>query len=552
MRNLIILIIVIIFSIEVKAQFSPRLITFDTVVTKTTNVKSFYIKNPTNKVIQIINARTLTGKFYFNFSPFTINPNDSVIVNVFFNTNHNITYRDFLIFENKGYNSSIINYALATAKYPEPIYAFTQGLFDEQLKTGLRTYTTTGYTNLGYNTARDKMFETIDKYLTNDTIECVYSGVKIKAVNRTEAQNQNFDTEHTYPQSFFNEYEPMRSDLYHLYPTYSVANNARSNYPFGIVVSNITWQMGGSKRGLDSLGTIVFEPRDVHKGNVARSLFYFCVKYNNITPGGFMTARQENVLRLWNNTDTVDWRERRRNDSIAKYQKVRNPFIDHPELVERILSTYSIANRTPVPKISASPYNIVFDTLAINDTISYYLAIMNYGTADLNITSANSSVPQFIVESVSSPISMGQIGYIKIKFKPTAINTTYNGTLTISNSDSTITVDMKGFSNNSVGIKQNTNEIPKETKLYQNYPNPFNPETNIKFQIKNNGNVSLKIYDLLGKEVEILVNEKLNAGVYEIPFSILQFSKNFIASGIYYYKLETNDFVQTKKLVILK
>lgn len=534
------------------AQITPNLISFDTVVTKTTNVKSFYLKNPTNKIIQIINARTLTGKFYFSFSPFNINPFDSVLVNVFFNTNHNITYRDFLIFENKGLKSSIINYSLATAKYPEPIYAFTQGLFDEQLKTGLRTFTTTGYVNLGYNTARDKMFATFDKYLTNDTIECVYSGMKIRAVNRTEAQNQNFDTEHTYPQSYFSENEPMKSDLFHLYPTYNVANNARSNYPFGIVVSNITWQMGGSKRGNDSLGTIVFEPRNVHKGNVARSLFYFCVKYNSITPGGFMFLRQENVLRQWNNSDTVDWRERRRNDSIAKYQKVRNPFIDHPELVERILSTFSVANRTPAPKISASPYNVVFDTLAVNDTSSYYLAVMNYGTANLNITSATSNIPQFTVESIATPVSAGQMGYIRIKFRPTATNQTYSGTLTILNSDSTITVSLKGFSNSSIGIHQISGEVPKETKLFQNYPNPFNPETRIKFQLKEARFVTLKIYDMLGKEVAVLVNQKLGAGVYEIPFSINQFSGNRFSSGVYYYKLETSDYSRTNKLVILK
>lgn len=76
------------------------------------------------------------------------------------------------------------------------------------------------------------MFETIDDY-GGDTIECVYTGRKIRATNRTEAQNQNFNTEHTWPQSFFNELEPMRSDLYHLYPTDETANNVRSNFDFG-------------------------------------------------------------------------------------------------------------------------------------------------------------------------------------------------------------------------------------------------------------------------------------------------------------------------------
>jgi hypothetical protein len=339
----------------------------------------------------------------------------------------------------------------------------------------------------------------------------------------------------------------MKSDLFHLYPTLSSANNARSNYPFGIVVSNITWQQGGSKRGNNSLGTVVFEPRDVHKGNVARSLFYFCVKYNNVSPGGFMAAVQENVLRQWNYSDTVNANERLRNNRIAPLQKVRNPFIDHPELVDRIMSTYSVANRTPVPKISASPFNVVFDTLAVNDTASYYLAVMNYGTANLNVTSATSSISQFTVESMASPIASGQLGYIRVKFRPTAVNTTYNGILSILNSDSTITVNLKGTSNSSIGIHKISSEVPKETKLFQNYPNPFNATSIIRFQIEDSRFVSLKVYDILGKMITTLINEKHSPGTYEILFD-----GSGLSSGIYYYKLETGNYSQINKLVILK
>jgi hypothetical protein len=394
------------------------------------------------------------------------------------------------------------------------------------------------------------MFATIDKYFTNDTFECVYSGKKIKAANRTVAQNLGFNTEHTFPQSFFNENEPMKSDLFHLYPTDGTPNSCRSNWDFNkvLTITSPSCNVGGSKLGKDSTNETVYEPRNIHKGNVARSLFYFSVKYGTIVnPGGFMDAKQENTLRLWNYSDTVDANERLRNNRIAVLQHVRNPFIDHAELVDRIMSTFSVANRTPVPKISASPFNVVFDTLAVNDTASYYLAVMNYGTANLNVTSATSSIPQFTVESIASPIASGQMGYIRIKFKPIANYTTYNGTLTITNSDSPITVNLKGVSKGPIGIQSISNEVPKETKLFQNYPNPFNPTTYIKYQIANNSFVTLKIFDALGKEVATLVNEQLQAGVYEVPFSNNQYS-----SGVYYYKLETGNYSKTNKFIILK
>ncbi len=102
------------------------------------------------------------------------------------------------------------------------------------------------------------------------------------------------------------------------------------------------------------------------------------------------------------------------------------------------------------------------------------------------------------------------------------------------------------------GIKSISSEIPSEYKLFQNYPNPFNPSTIIKFQIKDTRFVNLKIYDMLGKEVATLVNEKLLPGIYEIPFFINQFSGYSVASGIYFYKISTNDFVEIKKMVLLK
>ncbi len=96
-------------------------------------------------------------------------------------------------------------------------------------------------------------------------------------------------------------------------------------------------------------------------------------------------------------------------------------------------------------------------------------------------------------------------------------------------------------------INSVSNEIPNEFSLSQNYPNPFNPVTKITFSIPTTQNISIKVYDELGKEVDILVNEQLNPGKYEAVWSANRFS-----SGIYYYKLTAGNFSQTNKMILLK
>lgn len=98
---------------------------------------------------------------------------------------------------------------------------------------------------------------------------------------------------------------------------------------------------------------------------------------------------------------------------------------------------------------------------------------------------------------------------------------------------------------------EKTEELANNYELSQNYPNPFNPSTTIKFSIPESGFVSLKVYDLLGKEVASVVNEELNAGSYTVSFDASQ-STQGLSSGIYFYRLEANSFIQTKKLTLIK
>ena len=97
------------------------------------------------------------------------------------------------------------------------------------------------------------------------------------------------------------------------------------------------------------------------------------------------------------------------------------------------------------------------------------------------------------------------------------------------------------------GITNNGNTIPETYSLKQNYPNPFNPVTKINYALPKNGFVSLKVYDVLGKEIVNLVNEKKVAGNYSVDFNA-----NSLTSGVYFYRLEVNGFVDTKKMMLVK
>ena len=100
---------------------------------------------------------------------------------------------------------------------------------------------------------------------------------------------------------------------------------------------------------------------------------------------------------------------------------------------------------------------------------------------------------------------------------------------------------------NTIGINLINNIIPDKYSLSQNYPNPFNPNTVVSYQLPVAGFIQLKVYDVLGNEIETLVNEKQNAGSYSVDFNAAS-----LPSGIYFYKLVTEKFSETKKMILIK
>ncbi|MDP3580917.1 MAG: T9SS type A sorting domain-containing protein, partial [Ignavibacteria bacterium] len=90
-------------------------------------------------------------------------------------------------------------------------------------------------------------------------------------------------------------------------------------------------------------------------------------------------------------------------------------------------------------------------------------------------------------------------------------------------------------------------EMPVTYSLDQNYPNPFNPSTQIKYSVANAGNVSLKVYDVLGRQVADLVNKHQDVGNYSVNFNA-----SALSSGIYFYRIESGSFVSVKKMMLVK
>ncbi|CBW26196.1 putative endonuclease [Halobacteriovorax marinus SJ] len=142
--------------------------------------------------------------------------------------------------------------------------------------------------------------------------------------------------EHTWPQSKFNpsmSKSLQKTDLHHLYPVNNRANSSRGNHMFAEVNGRVINENCDSSLRGNAIGTSLtaFEPPASHKGNVARAMFYFSVRFK--LP---IDEIQERYLRNWNQEDPVDNEERERNQKIFEYQNNRNPFIDQPDLISTI------------------------------------------------------------------------------------------------------------------------------------------------------------------------------------------------------------------------
>jgi len=266
---------------------------------------------------------------------------------------------------------TMLLFAYACAQIPAGYYDDAQGLQGYELKTALKEIIN-NQTVLSYNSLNDYYSQTDkDLYYENDnSLLDIYS----EKPNGPDAYNYGFgegdqcgnynseadcwNKEHMFPQGFFNEQLPMRTDLHQVLPTDGYVNNRRSNYPFG-KVGNASWtSTNGSKVGSSAnpgFNGTVFEPIDEFKGDVARILLYFATRYEDqvtssswddpdADPSNPLNGTSDQVYEdwqiaiflQWNEQDPVSQKEIDRNNKVYQIQGNRNPFVDHPEWVNAI------------------------------------------------------------------------------------------------------------------------------------------------------------------------------------------------------------------------
>jgi len=198
------------------------------------------------------------------------------------------------------------------------------------LREGLVRYAAWGHKPLGYKPARQVMYFELD--WRGDGIFTVYEQ-RVMPIAAGEFPEGNYvNCEHLWPQSKGAGNEPAKSDLYHLRSSVSQTNQRRGNLPFGSAELNIeATGESGWEHGYETDGDEVFEPPIEVRGDIARAMFYFAVRY-----GHDIDDDQETDLRMWHVADPVDDAERERAAAIEDAQGNRNPFIERPDLVERL------------------------------------------------------------------------------------------------------------------------------------------------------------------------------------------------------------------------
>ena len=324
-----------------------------------------------------------------------------------------------------------------------------------------------------------------------------------------------WNKEHSIPQSWFGEASPMKSDLFHVYPTDARVNNARSNYPFGETSNRSA--IAGSSKALGYLGTsnfsgysgTVFEPVDQYKGDFARTYFYMVARYldknfnksdngkvvftySNSTTG--LTTYAVNLFLKWHRQDPVSQKEINRNNAVYKHQKNRNPFIDYPYLVEYIWGEKKN------------------ETMVLNDLMSSSDADFIPGESDgsredvvhtpvLSVSNTTVNFPSVLVDEESS-----------VSIKVTGVYLTSSVTLTISGEDA----DMFETSCSSLTINEANSSITQNNVILTYVPTEKGQHT-ATLQIASQGaeTLTVKLYGACNAACQVtwMVNgEEYTAG----------------------------------------
>ncbi|OGX84325.1 hypothetical protein BEN47_02875 [Hymenobacter lapidarius] len=276
---------------------------------------------------------------------------------------------------------------------------------------------------LDYSTARGRMYNYIDN--VNNTITCVYSGysenVPFNSTSTNPGVVRDINTEHTIPQSWFDEVVRMRSDIHHLYPTRIQWNSDRGADPFADIpdASTLGWLRNTTRLTTIPTSNIdeysedtnsQFEPREDHKGNLARAAFYFYTMHANESfdagKGVIGALADLPTLYRWHLADPVDAREIERNNRVAASQGNFNPYIAHPASVA---TAWGFAPAGPTFSFAATTGTIAegnAGTSAYTLTLTLSPAATTATTVQVNVDAANSTATNGSDFSFAAPATV--------------------------------------------------------------------------------------------------------------------------------------------------
>lgn len=254
-------------------------------------------------------------------------------------------------------HAGLANVPTGVAAIPANYYATVDGQSGAGILTALHAKID-DHTVISYS-ALESYYEQTD--FVGDSLWDMYSTCHFTMAQANHSQKavcDGWNKEHSIPQSWFNESSPMKSDLFHVYPTDARVNNFRGNDPYGEVngaagtgISNNTGNHARGKVGSNTFPGYtgrVYEPDDEFKGDFARTYFYMCARYRdrslNSSSGSVvftstptdLTAYAKALFLQWHRQDPVSQKEIDRNQAVYGIQENRNPFIDYPYLVEYI------------------------------------------------------------------------------------------------------------------------------------------------------------------------------------------------------------------------
>ena len=331
---------------------------------------------------------------------------------------------------------------------PANYYNSINGLADRDLKNALHKLIYNHTEVKSYN-ALPEYFRTTDNFPGTDYWWDMYSDMEV-SMYITFGTYMN--REHCFPKSWWggSTSTPAYVDLFHLYPSEAAANQAKSNYPLGEVVTstfdNGVVKVGYAKTGQGGGSSKVFEPNEQYIGDFARTYFYVVTCYQNLTwASKNMYMLEQNtyptlkpwavdLLLKWHRADPVSQKEVDRNEAVYGFQGNRNPFIDHPELVEYIWGNkvgqkYTVGGSQPVgdPELTTPVQDMAldFEQIAIGKSETRQLAFLGHdlrGKLSLVLTGADKAMFSIDTKTIDAALINAEGGYfLPVTYNPTAL-----------------------------------------------------------------------------------------------------------------------------------